>query len=51
VIPMLWNFMGKKIWWLPTTFMGTLCQILNGSMSFHPAKVLECCCPPSPLNQ
>jgi hypothetical protein len=51
VIQMLWKFMGKKIRWLPTTFMEILCQILNGSMSFHPAKVLECCCPPSPLNQ
>jgi len=51
VIQMLWNFMGDKIRWFPTTFMGTLCQILNGAMSFHPAKVLECCCPPSPLNQ
>ena len=44
MIQMLWNFMGDKIRWLSTTFM-------NGSMSFHPAKVFECCCPPSPLNQ
>ena len=51
VIPMLWNFMGGKIRWLPTNFMGTLYQILIASMSFHPAKMLECCCPPSPLNQ
>jgi hypothetical protein len=51
VIQILWNFMGGKIRWFPTTFIGTLYQILIASMSFHPAKMLECCCPPSPLNQ
>ena len=51
MIQMLWNFMGGKIRWLPTNFMGTLYQILIASMSFHPAKMLECCCPPSPLHQ
>jgi len=30
---------------------GRLCQILIASMLFHPAKMLECCCPPSPLDQ
>jgi hypothetical protein len=51
VIQILWNFMSGKIRWFPTTFMKNTLPIRNGSMSFHPAKVLECCCPPSPLNQ
>ena len=50
VIQMLWYLMGGRIRWFPTTFIA-LCQILIASMSFHPAKILECCYPPSPLNQ
>jgi len=51
VIKMLWNFMDGKIRWFPTTVMGTRFQIMIASMSLHPAKMLESCYPPSPLNQ
>jgi len=51
VIQILWTFMGGKIRWFSTTFTKNTLPIRNGSMSFHLAKVLECCCPLSPLNQ
>jgi hypothetical protein len=51
MLHMLWNLVGGSKRQFPTTFMKNTLPNLILSMSFYPAKMLECCCPPSPLNQ